>query len=62
MLFTSTHAHEDKDTEKQELVPHAFIVPVATVEARRCAAGVTRRKDRYELLCVGRAGKTYPLA
>src|SRR5882762_94323 len=51
MLFTPAHAQEDKDPEKQEFISHAFIVPVATVQARRCVAGVTRRKDRYEPLC-----------
>ena len=48
MLFTPANAQEDKDPEKQEFVPHAFIVAAATGRAMQCVAGVTRRKDRYE--------------
>src|SRR6266404_4661700 len=62
MLIASAYSQKSKNAEKKEFVAHTFILAAASGRAAPCAAGDTRRKDRCESLCVGRARKIYPLA
>src|SRR6266850_1430878 len=62
MLIASAYSQKSKNAEKKEFVAHTFILAAASGRAAPCAAGDTRRKDRCEPLCVGRARKIYPLA
>lgn len=57
MAIATADSQHNKHPEKKEFVAHAFILTAASRRAARCAAGDTRRKDRYEMLCAGKRTK-----
>ena len=58
MAIATAYTSQNQKAKKKEFVPHAFIVAAASARAALCAAGDTRRKDRYGMLRVRTCAKS----